>query len=138
MRIWAVFIGLLMLSVPASAGFYTGNDIFQACSNNRNLILGFVAGAFDKSEVASGAFFGFMLDSIDGVKTKEQEAKEATSFVSNGAIIKGYCEPKGINLAQVADIFCQFLIAKPALRHLSAVYLYDQALIQSWPCAKSK
>jgi hypothetical protein len=81
---------------------------------------------------------GFMLDSIDGVKTKAQDAKEATSLVSNGAIIKGYCEPKGINLAQVADIFCQFLIAKPALRHLSVVYLYDQALIQSWLCAKSK
>jgi hypothetical protein len=34
-----------MLSVPALAGFYTGNDIFQACSNNRNLIFGFCSNA---------------------------------------------------------------------------------------------
>lgn len=136
-----VIVGLSVLSSPAGAAFYTGNDLFQACSNNRATIWGFAAGVFDKSEADELFIVAYMLDltiSSNFNKTAEQTKRDDQAFAQYHSNVKNYCEPKGIDLRQVADIFCQFLTERPAMRHMSAAYLFNEALTKSWPCPAAK
>jgi Rap1a immunity proteins len=129
---------ILGVSMQANAAgfFYSGNDIVRHCSDNRAMISGFAAGAFDKANADMDAYLRYAIDMVDDPqKTGEQQQKtKDESYFANRSVIRGYCAPNGITLGQVSDIFCQFLIANPAKRQISAIDLFNQALSNAWPC----
>lgn len=115
----------------ANAGFYTGNDVFLSCSKNRAFIEGYVAGAFDK---ADSDWISFLI----ALPPPSDKDRDPLLETNSGNLIKGYCNPNGINLSQATDVFCQYLISKPALRHMGADFLLNRALSEAWPCGTKK
>jgi F420-0:gamma-glutamyl ligase-like protein len=136
MRLAFILIAMFFSS-PSFAGFYTGNDLYVSCSSNKQLIWGFVAGSFDKSELDFGAIQEYSMATLEE-ETKEQMSQHIIAFIKGSSAIKGYCEPRGIDLSQVSDIYCKFLTANPAKRHLSASALFNEAISEAWPCGAKK
>jgi hypothetical protein len=116
------------------AGFFSGNDLYQYCSTRRATIEGFVAGVFDASENDNQALNDYLLENFVIITNLDQSATNTIALGKAQNRIKSYCEPKGITLGQVSDVYCQFLAAKPAMRHMSAAYLFRQSLTEAWPC----
>jgi Rap1a immunity proteins len=137
-RIWAVFL-LIISAQSANAGFYTGNDVFPFCASNRSFVSGFVAGAFDKGELDSASFFNYVLMAPAPPNNKKAGPEfDGENFGKYANEIQQYCTPKNANLAQVVDIYCQYLTTNPATRHLSAATLFNHALTKAWQCAPVK
>lgn len=95
------------VSLPSSAGFYTGNDIYDRCTDSlqtaTSICLGYVAGTVDM----------MMLD--------------------YSALI---CVPAGADLRQVTDTVIKDLRDNPGSRHQSAALLIFVTLTTVWPCPK--
>lgn len=127
---------ILCVCSPSFAFFYNGNEMNGFCTTNKTYVLGYAAAAFDKAEQDQGAMFMYMIDNVDeNGRFKTTEAEK--SFATQSKNIGNYCAPKGVILGQVADVYCQYLQKNPAVRHQSAVVLFNNALSQAWPC-KSK
>lgn len=133
-----VLVGLSVSALPVQAGFFTGNDIFQHCGANRAFLNGFAAGSFDKTEVAQSALFSLWLDALPQSRSDEGKKEWDKSSDKAFSTIQKYCTPKGVNLGQVADIFCQYLTKTPSSRHLPAIEIFNTALGDAWPCPAAK
>lgn len=48
------------------------------------------------------------------------------------------CPPESITVQQNLDIFIKFLEENPAVRHLPTTMLFEQAVIQAFPCTDNK
>jgi hypothetical protein len=134
------FIALVLAALgasPASAGFYDGNKMNDACRDNRGFVLGYAAGVYDKAEGAYTAVLALYFDAAGPVvAAKQSTATIDNSLAESSAMLGAYCTPKGVILSQVSDIFCQFLAANPADRQLNAEILFNRALTKAWPCKK--
>jgi hypothetical protein len=135
-RSWVILILSLGFGCDAHAGFYSGNEVFAYCSSNRSFLTGFVAGVFDKAELDSASFFNYVL--MAPAPAKSGPEFDSENFVKYSNEINQYCAPKGATLAQVTDIYCQYLTNNPASRHLSAALLFNRALAKAWQCAPVK
>lgn len=132
----AVIFSSVVPQKLAAGTFFSGNDLFQYCASNRSFISGFVAGAFDKTEIDYNAFLGLFFDMLDPDPSKVKTGEKSLTIWS--PVIKGYCSPAQINVQQVSDIFCHYMTTNPATRHTGAAYLLNQSLIQAWPCPAAK
>jgi len=130
---WTALV-MLTLTSPAHAGFSSGNDVYQFCSTRRAAVEGFVAGAFDSTEIDNDAINDYLIASFKIIPDPDLSAKTFIALEKSHDQVKHYCEPRGITLIQTTDIFCQFLNAKPAMRHMPAAYLLKQSLAEAWPC----
>ena len=71
-----VVLTLVVFSTPASAIFYSGNQMVAHCSSNRSLVVGYVAGAFDKSQRARDAYLRYGIDMVAMADLKKPEDPE--------------------------------------------------------------
>jgi hypothetical protein len=103
----------LAATLPAHAGFDTGNRLFEDCSAenyfNRGYCGGYVTGIVDMLEALS----------------------------ARGVIPKNtLCIPEGVTKGQLADVVKKYLGEHPERRHLDAGGLVPEALTASFPCKR--
>jgi hypothetical protein len=105
----AVVALTIAFTSPAAAGFKTGNDLFEVCTDTgmKNLVcLGYISGIAD--------------------------------VMSNGNSVNGYkaCIPyHTVTIGQVTDIAQAFLNSAPEKRHKGAGGLVAHALEKAFPCS---
>lgn len=110
------FLALALgLTSQASAGFYDGNDLHNACSKHPLIALGYSMAIADQL----GTNFGVIDQAGNSVQPKR--------FV---------CIPADVQSQQVLDVVCQWLKANPAQRHYPADVLSYQAMLDVWRCPK--
>jgi hypothetical protein len=63
---------------------------------------------------------------------------DAVTDALDGNSVNGYiaCIPKGVTAGQLKDVVVQYLLFKPADRHLAAVGLVADAISQAFPCRR--
>jgi hypothetical protein len=106
----AMATAVALTCLPASAqtvtAFYSGNALWNECSDNHafqfGLCMGFVAGIADAMNIA-------------GTKA---------------------CFPPGVTVGQTVNVVKQFLGQHPERRHETAVLLVASALGEAFPCKK--
>jgi hypothetical protein len=135
MRAAAAALFAVCLASPAhtaevpSTAFYSGNDVYDWCRNDRRAAFSFVAGLYDSAAHAaavidSGRHFGKDMPNND----------VEIDFALNRVV--GYCKPERATLEQVTDVFCAYLADKPAERDGLPAIMFPKALTKAWPCPK--
>jgi len=120
MRITIVLIALSLLSIPASADIWNGNELYDMCQKGPHTLNGYVAGVFDKS-VADNALAEFWAPTREN---KDQLKK----------VIKPFCIPDRMRVSQMRDVVCKFLAERPNQPHLAGAPLVQTALAEAFPC----
>jgi hypothetical protein len=129
-----VGIGLaLMLGVlPAEA--LSGVELNAQCLANKQLIVGYIAGAFDKATVDSDILFKFFFDTYDTLKSAERIERDNQTLVRSSLALDGYCIPSALTLEQKANVYCKFLADNPSERNRNGAELWVAAATAKWPC----
>jgi hypothetical protein len=100
---------LLLCEPPASAQFYTGNDLYAVCIATQ-------------SEEAFNTKWGECLGYIIGIA-------DAHIFAA-----PRNCPNSQVTRGQARDVVIRYLQLNPGIRHLSAETLASAALAQAFPC----
>src|ERR1700674_1230529 len=106
---------------PAAGDFYSGNKVHDMCSNNRGVVLGYVAGLHDRA-INDGLRVRLLIADTDPLKKTVV------------ALVHGFCAPEQVTLGPVSDVFCSFLTKNPKDRHMDASDLFSSAMVEAWPC----
>lgn len=119
----AILAALLMATFGnASAGFYTGNDLYRMLNSTgaeRSAALGYVAAISDAQDHSR------LLTVVAMTVNKTWKDKFPYQF---------FCVPENVTSGQLADIVTKYLADNPASRHTDAAALVSTALIATWPC----
>lgn len=107
-----VFLAAVLWTMPVSAQFYSGNNLWSVCSERPP---GFNLG------VCSGYILG-IYDSI-------------MSPISQKSVIGRICPPDQLQAGQLRDIVINHLQARPEERHMQAPTIVMNALVRAFPCA---
>lgn len=105
------------LSEPVDAGFYSGKELFNVCSTDREDPTYFEK-TYECVAYVSGA--------VDAFNT----TREANGLKS--------CIPAKVMINQLKDVTVDYLRANPASRKKSASVAVFAATRTEWPCAKKK
>jgi hypothetical protein len=105
--------------------FFSGNDIYTWCQTAMPVAQAYTAGLWDET-----ARIPFVLNAF-GISA---DAKTALSLAKK--MLAGYCEPRGVTVVQVTDVFCAHLRANPEKRTVHASLLFNEAMTKAWPCKK--
>lgn len=106
-----IAVAALLATLPAQAGFDTGNRLFEDCTAtnyfNRGYCGGYVTGIVDMLEALS----------------------------ARGVLpARTLCIPEGATKGQLADVVQKYLGDHPERRHLDAGGLVPEALNAAFPC----
>lgn len=107
----AILAGLLLVG-PASAQFYTGNELLDLCKSSRTLVIGYSAGFVEGRQ-------DIVVDADDGMLRTVKPT---------------FCIPDGVTLGQITDVICKALTDNPANRHWSASVLARASINDAFPC----
>lgn len=118
----------LAAEVPPTA-FYSGNDVYDWCRNDRRAAFSYVAGLHDSAAHAAAV--------IDDTRNfgKDMPKNDAQVDVALQRIV-GYCMPRRATIEQVTDVFCAYLKDNPSERAGLPPIMFAEALTKSWPCPK--
>ena len=107
--------------------FFSGNDVYSWCQGDKLHAQAYTAGLFDFSIRSR-----FILETMQG-------ASPQTDVVVRfwKKMLFGYCEPRGVTVEQVTDLFCLYLRDTPGERKVHASMLFSKAMKKNWPCEKS-
>lgn len=112
--------------VPPTA-FYSGNDIYDWCRNDRRAAFSYVAGLYD-----SAAHAAAVIDSGRHFGKDSMNNDVEIDFALNRVV--GYCKPDRATLEQVTDVFCTYLKDNPSKRDGLPAIMFPDALKKAWPC----
>lgn len=136
MRVAAIVSALVLSAQPASATFFSGNDLHDLCERSRPIASGFVAGAYDAAEAANAALANYFI-AVDPLLPKSDDKRKNMIIYSEQIeATQGFCVPKEATLSQLTDVLCQYLAQTPNGRHLTARVNFNRALAKAWPCPK--
>jgi hypothetical protein len=121
---------LIFATAHCEAAFLDGNKLHEGCKVSRSLVIGFVAGSVETSDIADIAIGGLFATG----QMSDSDFKKI--YLSSRALIKAYCPPQGATLNQYVDIYCQFIMNNPSERHLQASLLLNKSLMAVGPCKK--
>jgi hypothetical protein len=116
-----------------SKSFFTGNDVYQRCQNDRPFVLGYTAGLAD-----SATHTMWILESM---RPLEKTMRPKESILLNSTIdfdvefIAAYCRPPEATLNQITDVFCKYLRDTPEERDGLPAILFNDAMTKAWPCS---
>lgn len=102
---------------PAEAGFYSGNELLNVCTTDRNDPTYFEK-TYECVAYISGA--------VDAFNT----TREANGLKS--------CIPAKVTINQLKNVTVDYLQANPVDRRNSASALVFTGMREAWPCAKTK
>ncbi len=112
MRQMLLAVALVLTVHPALAGYWTGNRLFEGCSDGSAAT--YVMGAIDIDTWETVAFdkeTGMPIDTLEFI-----------------------CIPAGSTGQQATDIVCNYLTDHPENRHDDAPSLIRSAIGEKWPC----
>ena len=114
------------LSGPAGA-FLDGNDVHSWCQGNKSLAQAYTAGLWDLSVRSV-----FIIQNIapNGQPDNGDKFDVALDWLGK------FCEPGGVILEQVTDVYCAYLRDKAEERQKPAAILFSKAMTKAWPCKK--
>ena len=104
-----IFVVLILVGAPASAGFQTGNSFYDKCSQN---------------------------DDFDAMYCMGYSGAIADTLGTGAQAINGFraCMPTGASHNQVLAIVNNWLAQNPEKRHFTAASLVAAALAEAFPC----
>lgn len=105
------------LSVPAEAGYYSGNALMEVCTTER------ADPAYFEKSYECVAYIGGAVDAFN-------TTREANKLKS--------CIPARITLSRLKDVTVAFLRDNPGRRDRSASALVFAATRAAWPCDRKK
>lgn len=124
-HMWLALV-LAILTSPARADFFNGNELHAACSlKTTDGITAYVAAIYDKA-LADGTIVNFFVTASE-VKRNPDLAHIAKS-------IKPYCVSDAVSLGQLKDVVCKWLVDNPARRHYPGAVIVPTALGDAFPC----
>lgn len=115
---WIVAAALAsVLSAPANAGFYSGDELFQLCTAERA-----------SSEYVEKTYecIAYIAGAVDAFNT----TREANSLKS--------CLPPDVTVSRLRSVTIDYLRSNPSLRSGSASKLVFAATRAAWPCKKAR
>jgi hypothetical protein len=125
--------GALMLG-PFSADALSGDELYAQCNANKQLVVGYVAGALDKAAADSDILIKFYFETYDVLKSRERIEKDNQTLTKSSLALDGYCIPETTTLEQEANVYCMYLADHPAERSRSAADLWVTAAKGAWSC----
>jgi hypothetical protein len=127
----AIIVVSLAMTGQASAGFFSGNDLYAKCTAPASFAAcaGYVEGILDAGEgEATAAEF---LQVQQGAKVQPG----ATGLIKGTLLGFHWCLRDRVTAGQAIDVVTAFLRNNPALRDGLAPGLVAMALQQAWPCS---
>ena len=115
-----------------SKSFFTGNDVYEWCQNDRPFVLAYTAGLAD-----SAIHTMWILENMRPSETmRPKESILLNSTIDLGVkFIAAYCRPPNATLNQVTDMFCKYLRDMPEERDGLPAILFNDAMTKAWPCS---
>ncbi|MEJ7934704.1 Rap1a/Tai family immunity protein [Sphingobium sp. AN558] len=105
------------LSIPAEAGYYSGNALMDVCTTER------ADPTYFEKSYECVAYIGGAVDAFN-------TTREANKLKS--------CIPARVTLSRLKDVTVAFLRANPGSRDRSASALVFAATRDAWPCDRKK
>lgn len=116
MRLVMAASAVFLLASNAYAGFYTGNQLYSACTRTPDrsdpFVTGYITGWLDKREEDMVSTEEFIKDDQGDVST---EVGVDISYLA-AAVDRGICAPPNATASQLSDVFCKYLRDNPAER----------------------
>jgi hypothetical protein len=106
-KLLAAGLALASAHAFASNSFYTGNQLYERLTTNREFAKGYIIGVVDTMDEHRHPDYGFK-----------------------------FCLPRNTALGQTVDVVEIFLRNAPQKRHMSADSLVMSALHEAFPCKK--
>lgn len=108
-------IAISGLSFPAKAGFYSGDELFDACSIPKE-----DPAYFEKTYEC----VAYIAGAVDAFNTTREANKLKT------------CIPSGVTINRLKDVTVDYLRKNPVDRKASASKMVFAATRKAWPCKK--
>lgn len=102
----SLFFANIPQAVYAETAFETGNSLLDKCQS--------------QMIVENGVCYGF----LEGI----------SDSLNRGRTDSNFCIPKGVNAAQLKEIFVRFLQNNPNMRHFTAVSLASEIFKTNFNC----
>jgi hypothetical protein len=116
----------LLFGECAIAQTATAAELSGFCSTDRSIVVGYVAGVIDKSDID----YGPVKDLFD--VTMPNNMKPKTIAAVNA--VRDHCPPKDATIGKVVDMLCKAIADHPAQGDLSGATRLDGAMKLAWPC----
>jgi hypothetical protein len=116
----------LLFGECANAQTFTAAELSGLCSSDRRIVVGYVAGVIDKSDID----YGPVKDLFD--ITMPNNMKPKTIAAVNA--VRDHCRPKDATIGKAVDMLCKAIADHPTQRDLSGAALLDRAMNLAWPC----
>jgi hypothetical protein len=114
---FALAVAVGMPGVPAWAGFYSGNDLLEACATEQDN-----SAYFEKNYEC----IAYVAGAVDAFNT----TREANKLKS--------CIPAGVTIRQLRNVTIDYLRANPKDRDKSASASVFSATRRAWPCKAAR
>src|SRR3984885_15005335 len=115
-----ILLATLLFGECANAQTFTAAELSSLCSSDRRIVVGYVAGVIDKSDID----YGPVKDLFD--VTMPNNMKPKTIAAVNA--VRDHCPPKDATIGKVVDMLCKAIADHPAQGDLSGATLLDGAL----------
>jgi len=106
-KTFAAIAAFTLIPSMASAAYLDGNILYEQCSVNRSVVIGYSASIVDYAEMI---------------------------YTANQSTTKAFCIPAEVRTTQIADIVCQSLTLNPSTRQQVASVLVHNAIAKLYPC----
>jgi hypothetical protein len=116
----------LLFGEGATAQTFTLPELLGFCSNDRSIIVGYVAGVIDKSDVD----YGPVWDLFDVTMPHNMKPKTLAAV----SAVRDHCLPRDATLGKAVDLLCKAITDHPTETDLSGAALLDRAMNVAWPC----
>ena len=116
----------LLFCECANAQTFTAAELSGLCSSDRRIVVGYVAGVIDKSDID----YGPVKDLFD--ITMPNNMKPKTIAAVNA--VRDHCRPKNATIGKAVDMLCKAIADHPTQGDLSGAALLDRAMNLAWPC----
>jgi hypothetical protein len=115
-----------------SKGFFSGNDVYEWCQNDRPFVLAYTAGLVD-----SATHTMWVLENLRPPSAMETSQSSRINTVIDYSVkrVADYCRPPEATLNQITDVFCKYLRDMPEERDGLPAILFNDAMTKAWPCS---
>jgi hypothetical protein len=116
----------LLFGACANAQTFTADELSGLCSSDRRIVIGYVAGVIDKSDIDYGPVKNlFDITMPNNMKPKTIAAVNA---------VRDHCRPKDATIGKAVDMLCKAIADHLNQGDFSGAVLLDRAMNLAWPC----
>ena len=121
-----ILAAVLLFDQCAKAQTLTLSELSRFCSSDRAIIVGYVAGVIDKSDVD----YGPVRDLFDLTMPHDMKPKTLAAV----SAVRDHCPPNDATIGKAVDMLCKAIADHHTQEELSGAGLLDKAMNAAWPC----